>query len=224
MKKTINLPQNYLDAMKELLKEDYEDYLASFEEKRLYGLRINTLKISVEDFLKISPFELEPIPWIENGFYFHEEDKPAKHPYYFAGLYYIQEPSAMTPANVLPVEDGDVVFDMCAAPGGKTTQLGARLGGTGLLVANDISAGRAKTLLKNVELAGIRNAIEEQTQRKFEDDYLVAKVEKLESAVRELTEGDDDESAKFSIEELAIILDMDVEEIRDVLRLTGDDK
>ena len=62
MKKTINLPQNYLDAMKELLKEDYEDYLASFEEKRLYGLRINTLKISVEDFLKISPFELEPIP------------------------------------------------------------------------------------------------------------------------------------------------------------------
>ena len=72
--------------------------------------------------------------------------------------------------------------------------------------------------------AGIRNAIEEQTQRKFEDDYLVAKVEKLESAVRELTEGDDDESAKFSIEELAIILDMDVEEIRDVLRLTGDDK
>ena len=63
MKKTINLPQNYLDAMKELLKEDYEDYLASFEEKRLYGLRINTLKISVEDFLKISPFELEPIPW-----------------------------------------------------------------------------------------------------------------------------------------------------------------
>ena len=72
--------------------------------------------------------------------------------------------------------------------------------------------------------AGIRNAIEEQTQRKFEDDYLVAKVEKLESAVRELTEGDDDENAKFSIEELAIILDMDVEEIRDVLRLTGDDK
>lgn len=72
--------------------------------------------------------------------------------------------------------------------------------------------------------AGIRHAIEEQTQRKFEDDYLVAKVEKLESAVRELTEGDDDESAKFSIEELAIILDMDVEEIRDVLRLTGDDK
>ena len=72
--------------------------------------------------------------------------------------------------------------------------------------------------------AGIRNAIEEQTQRKFEDDYLVAKVEKLESAVRELTEDEDDENSKFSVEELAIILDMDEEEIRDVLRLTGDDK
>ena len=155
MKKTINLPQNYLDAMKELLKEDYEDYLASFEEKRLYGLRINTLKISVEDFLKISPFELEPIPWIENGFYFHEEDKPAKHPYYFAGLYYIQEPSAMTPANVLPVEDGDVVFDMCAAPGGKSTELGAKLDRTGLLITNDISNSRAKALLKKCR--SIRN-------------------------------------------------------------------
>ena len=83
MKKTINLPQNYLDAMKELLKEDYEDYLASFEEKRLYGLRINTLKISVEDFLKISPFELEPIPWIENGFYFHEGRQARKAPVLF---------------------------------------------------------------------------------------------------------------------------------------------
>lgn len=80
-----------------------------------------------------------------------------------------------------------------------------------------------KWLLGRVR-AGIRNAIEEQTQKKFEDDYLVAKVEKLEAAVRELNDEDDDESAKFSIEELAIILDMDEEEIRDVLRLTGDDK
>ena len=156
MKKTINLPQKiFWMPLKELLKEDYADYLASFEEKRLYRTSyLDTLKISVEDFLKISPFELEPIPWIENGFYFHEEDKPAKHPYYFAGLYYIQEPSAMTPANVLPVEDGDVVFDMCAAPGGKSTELGAKLDRTGLLITNDISNSRAKALLKNVEVFG----------------------------------------------------------------------
>lgn len=72
--------------------------------------------------------------------------------------------------------------------------------------------------------AGIRQAIEKQTQRKFEDDYLVSKVEKLESAVRELSEGEDGEESRFTVEELSVLLDMSVEEIRDVLRLTGDDK
>lgn len=70
----------------------------------------------------------------------------------------------------------------------------------------------------------IRQAVEEQTQQKFRDDYLVSKVEKLESAVKEITEDEEDGSLKFSIDELAVILDMDAEEIRDVLRLTGDDK
>lgn len=153
----MNLPKEYLEAMKDMLGDEFEAYLDSFNDSRLYGLRINTLKISPEDFLKISPFNLKPIPWVDNGFYFSEEDKPAKHPYYFAGLYYIQEPSAMTPANVLPVEEGDIVFDMCAAPGGKTTELGAKLKNTGLLVTNDISNSRAKALLKNVEVFGIPN-------------------------------------------------------------------
>lgn len=153
----MNLPDTYLATMKEMLKEDFDAYLESFNEKRLYGLRVNNLKISTEDFLKISPFKLKPIPWIENGFYYEEEDKPAKHPYYFAGLYYIQEPSAMTPANVLPVTPGDVVFDMCAAPGGKSTELAAKLSGEGLLVTNDISNSRTKALLKNVEVSGVAN-------------------------------------------------------------------
>lgn len=153
----MTLPQKYLDTMKDMLKSEYDAYLESFEEKRLYGLRVNTMKISVEDFLRISPFELTPVPWIDNGFYYKEEDKPAKHPYYFAGLYYIQEPSAMTPAHVLPIDEGDVVFDMCAAPGGKSTELGAKLNQTGLLVTNDISNSRAKALLKNVEVFGIPN-------------------------------------------------------------------
>lgn len=153
----MNLPENYLETMKEMLGDEFDDYIESFNDSRLYGLRVNTLKISAEDFLKISPFKLKPIPWIDNGFYFSEDDKPAKHPYYFAGLYYIQEPSAMTPANVLPVEEGDVVFDMCAAPGGKSTELGAKLNHTGMLVTNDISNSRAKALLKNVEVFGIPN-------------------------------------------------------------------
>lgn len=153
----MQLPKTYLKTMKELLGADFNAYLDSFNDSRLYGLRINTLKISPQEFLKISPFDLKPIPWIENGFYFSEKDKPAKHPYYFAGLYYIQEPSAMTPANVLPVAPGDLVFDMCAAPGGKSTELGAKLAQTGLLVTNDISNSRAKALLKNIEVCGIPN-------------------------------------------------------------------
>ena len=153
----MSLPEKYLATMKEMLGEDYQAYLDSFNDSRLYGLRVNTLKISPEEFLKISPFKLKPIPWIENGFYFSEEDKPSKHPYYFAGLYYIQEPSAMTPANVLPIDEGDVVFDMCAAPGGKSTELGAKLAQSGLLITNDISNSRAKALLKNVEVSGIPN-------------------------------------------------------------------
>lgn len=155
----MNLPKKYLDTMKDMLKDEFDDYLESFNQSRLYGLRINTLKITPEEFLKISPFKLTPIPWIENGFYFDAEAKPAKHPYYFAGLYYIQEPSAMTPANILPVEKGDIILDMCAAPGGKSTELGAKLGFSGLLVTNDISNSRAKALLKNIEVFGIPNAL-----------------------------------------------------------------
>lgn len=156
----MQLPENYLDSMKALLGNEYDDYLKSFDEARLYGLRVNTAKISVEDFVKICPFRLTPIPWISNGFYYDgENDKVSKHPYYFAGLYYLQEPSAMTPAYVLPIEEGDRVLDLCAAPGGKSTELGAKLNGTGLLVSNDISASRAKALLKNVEVFGIGNVL-----------------------------------------------------------------
>ena len=79
----------------------------------------------------------------------------AKDLYYYAGLYYLQEPSAMTPASVLPVEPGDRVLDLCAAPGGKSTELGAKLMGKGVLIANDISNSRAKALLKNLELFGV---------------------------------------------------------------------
>ena len=156
----MNLPESFEKKMKNLLKEDYEDYIKCFDEPRHYGLRVNTNKITVEDFLKISPWPLEPIPWIENGFYYDGDHiQPAKHPYYFAGLYYLQEPSAMTPANRLPVQPGDKVLDVCAAPGGKATELGAKLAGEGVLIANDISNSRAKGLLKNLELFGIGNML-----------------------------------------------------------------
>ena len=156
----MNLPVTFTDKMKKLLGNEYEEYIACYDETRLYGLRVNTKKISVEEFKQICPFEIEPIPWIENGFYYNgEKVQAAKHPYYFAGLYYLQEPSAMTPANRLPVEPGDKVLDVCAAPGGKATELGAKLKGEGVLIANDISNSRAKGLLKNIEVFGIGNVL-----------------------------------------------------------------
>ena len=154
----MELPQKFCDDMKQLLEDEYSDYLSSMEEKRKYGLRVNTSKISVEKFLEICPFDVTPIPYINNGFYYEDKVQPAKHPYYFAGLYYLQDPSAMTPASRLPVVPGDAVLDLCAAPGGKATELAAKLKGKGLLVANDISSKRAKALLKNVELFGVENS------------------------------------------------------------------
>ena len=151
----MKLPQEFTDRMIKLLgEEEFAIYEQSLTEPRYNGLRVNTLKMTPEEFLEISPFELKPIPWCPNGFYYNREDNPAKHPYYHAGFYYIQEPSAMTPASFLPVEPGDKVLDLCAAPGGKSTELGAKLKGTGLLVSNDISASRAKALLKNIEVFG----------------------------------------------------------------------
>ncbi len=155
----MKLPENFEKRMKVMLGEEFSRYQNVLDTPSFHGLRVNTSKISVEDFLRISPFSLRPVPWCANGFYYEESQQPAKHPYYYAGLYYIQEPSAMTPASVLPIAAGDRVLDICAAPGGKSTELAARLQGTGLLVSNDISNSRAKALLKNLELFGVRNAL-----------------------------------------------------------------
>ncbi|MFR1833119.1 MAG: RsmF rRNA methyltransferase first C-terminal domain-containing protein [Lachnospiraceae bacterium] len=158
MEKQIRLPEEYLQHMKSLLGEkEYLDYIKSFDSKRYQGLRANGIKITPKRLKELAPWELEKIPWIPNGFYYGEDAKPAKDPYYYAGLYYLQEPSAMTPASTLPIHPGDKVLDLCAAPGGKSTELGAKLKGQGILISNDISNSRAKALLKNLELSGISN-------------------------------------------------------------------
>ncbi len=154
------LPDAYLAQMKDLLGDDYPAYLASLAEERRFGLRTNDGKMASEAFAALSPFSLTRIPWVPNGFFYDgKAERPARHPYYYAGLYYLQEPSAMTPAALLDVQPGERVLDLCAAPGGKSTQLGAALRGRGVLVTNDVSNSRAKALLKNIELFGIRNAV-----------------------------------------------------------------
>lgn len=152
------LPEEFLERMKEMLGEEYGEFLASYEEPRTYGLRVNRRKITPEEFEHLNLFPVRRIPWVENGFFYEGSVRPAQHPLYAAGLYYLQEPSAMTPAACLPVRPGERVLDLCAAPGGKATELGARLQGEGLLVANDISASRARALLYNLEVFGIDNA------------------------------------------------------------------
>ncbi|MDO4322056.1 MAG: RsmB/NOP family class I SAM-dependent RNA methyltransferase [Lachnospiraceae bacterium] len=151
------LPQEFLDRMKTQLGEEFDSFLACFDTEGYTGLRVNTGKVKVEEFLSGVPFHLTPVPWTTNGFYYDRESPVAKHPYYFAGLYYIQEPSAMLPASRLPVQPGDIVLDLCAAPGGKATELSSQLQGKGLLVANDASASRAKALVKNLALWGTAN-------------------------------------------------------------------
>ena len=123
----IKLPEEFLETMKEMLGDEYQAFLDSYEEPRKYGLRVNTLKISPEEFQKLAPFHLEPIPWTDNGFYYLEQDQASRHAFYYAGLYYLQEPSAMTPASVLGARPGERILDLCAAPGGKAS--GKRLAG-----------------------------------------------------------------------------------------------
>ena len=152
------LPERFLQDMEKLLgAAEYPAFLASYERPVRSGIRINTRKLTPEQFKDRAAFAVEQIPWIPNGYYYEETAVLSKHPWYYAGLFYLQEPSAMTPASILPVEQGDLVLDLCAAPGGKATELGAKLQGTGFLLANDISHSRAKALLRNLERFGISN-------------------------------------------------------------------
>jgi 16S rRNA C967 or C1407 C5-methylase (RsmB/RsmF family)/NOL1/NOP2/fmu family ribosome biogenesis protein len=145
--------------MAALLGDDFHRFLATYDEPRVSGLRANRNKISPEALRDRLQFLSESVPWTNDGFYFDEAFRPAKHPYYYAGLYYIQEPSAMLPAELLAARPGDRVLDLCAAPGGKSVQLAAQLGREGLLVVNDIHPARAKVLLKNIERYGVVNAV-----------------------------------------------------------------
>lgn len=153
------LPQLFQERMNRMLKDEYPAFLDSYEKERYQALRVNTLKAERDDIFIKSPFHLKEISWENNGFYYEKEDYPGKHPYHEAGVYYIQEPSAMAPAAYLGAKPGEKVLDLCAAPGGKSTQIAAAMGGEGLLVSNEIHPARAKILSENIERMGIMNAL-----------------------------------------------------------------
>ncbi|HWS30018.1 MAG TPA: RsmB/NOP family class I SAM-dependent RNA methyltransferase [Clostridia bacterium] len=154
------LPLEFLERMCLLLGAEYEAFLRSYEQPSVRALRVNTLKISVEEFLRISPFELSPSGVLDEGFILEGGAQGAgSHPYHLAGLYYMQEPSAMSVVSALSITSGMKVLDLCAAPGGKSTAIAARLKGRGILVSNEIEASRAKTLKYNLERMGAINAV-----------------------------------------------------------------
>ncbi|MDE6691407.1 MAG: RsmB/NOP family class I SAM-dependent RNA methyltransferase [Clostridia bacterium] len=154
----IDLPEKFRQRMRGQLGAAYDDFIKSYDRQPYKAIRVNTLKISVEDFKKISPFEsLTPVPWEENGFYV-EDEKAGRHILHAAGLYYVQEPSAMAAAPLLNVKAGERVLDLCSAPGGKGTQLAQQMCGEGIIVLNEINFSRAKILSQNVERLGITNA------------------------------------------------------------------
>ncbi|MGN0812975.1 MAG: RsmB/NOP family class I SAM-dependent RNA methyltransferase [Candidatus Coproplasma sp.] len=154
----IELPIEFVNRVKHDLGSEAQAFLNSYDRQPYKAIRVNTLKINPNDFIKIAPFKLSQVKWEPNGFYVSEE-KAGKTVLHQAGVYYVQEPSAMSAAPLLNVQPGETVLDLCSAPGGKGTQLAQALQGYGLIVLNEIDYSRAKILLRNVERLGIKNAI-----------------------------------------------------------------
>ena len=160
----MNLPIEFEKKMKAFLGDEWDDFLYSYDNNRFQALRFNTLKVQSPEermrilkTLKISSDK--KVSWANEAYYFDENVRPGKHPYHEMGLYYIQEPSAMSAAALLAPKPGMRVLDLCAAPGGKRTQLATYLGDSGLLVSNEINTQRSRILSQNIERMGIKNAI-----------------------------------------------------------------
>ncbi len=153
----MNLPAQFLERMKNDLGDEYPGFVSQYDKEPQYALRVNTLKIESEDFLHLVPFCKEPVPWCGEGFYY--DGKKGRHPAFSAGLFYSQEATAQIAAELLDVHPGEKVLDLCAAPGGKSTQIAAKLRGEGLLVSNEINEKRCKILRENIERMGIKNAV-----------------------------------------------------------------
>lgn len=148
---------DFLFRMKSLLGDEYDEFLKFYEAENFRGLRVNTLKCSVEKLKNLLDFELNNTPFCGEGFYIPDNvSSLGNNPLHHAGAFYIQEPSATSAVTMLDVNEGDYVLDLCAAPGGKSTQIGAKLNGTGLLWSNEIVKNRANILLSNIERMGIK--------------------------------------------------------------------
>lgn len=155
----MHFPVKFETRMRQMLGVEYDAFAASFDKPFHNALRVNTMKIAADELAERMHLTAARVPWNPNGFYIEDKKYFTAHPYYHAGLYYVQEASAMLPAAVADAQPGEKILDLCAAPGGKSTAMAAAMNGKGLLVSNDISHSRAKALLHNIEGAGVTNCI-----------------------------------------------------------------
>jgi len=155
----MRFPIEFEKRMQLLLHEEYTAFLDGYQRPLRRGLRVNTNKIALTDFLSAFPHELSPSPFAANSFYLDEEHKAGSDPLHHAGAYYMQEPSASSAVEILDPHPGERVLDLCAAPGGKSTQIATALGNTGLLWSNEYVPARARILQQNLERWGVRNAV-----------------------------------------------------------------
>ena len=149
------LPRAFLDRMEKQLGDEYPAFLESLDRPRAVALRFNPLKGQQP----VLGFVGAQVPWEPRGYYYDPEARPGLHPYHEAGVYYLQEASAMAPVVLLDPQPGERICDLCAAPGGKSTQIAGRMGGEGFLLCNEISPKRAKILSRNIERMGIANTL-----------------------------------------------------------------
>lgn len=156
----VSLPDDFIEQMQQILHDEFPAFLKTYHQPSTRSLRVNTQKIPTKKFRKQAPFTLQSIPWCKEGYYFnYPQDRPGKHVYYAAGLYYIQDASAMAPVEALEPQPGETILDLCAAPGGKTTQIAAKMQGEGMLIANEIDSKRCRVLIENLERLGVKNAL-----------------------------------------------------------------
>lgn len=148
------LPEEFIRLRRPMLGSEWNQFLAAYNEPKSYGLRRNLLR---EDCRL--PFTLASVPWAKGGFYAVPEERPGKHPLHESGAYYIQEPSAMSVVSLLDPQPGETVCDLCAAPGGKSTQIAGLMQGQGLLISNEIIPARSRVLSQNIERLGIINTL-----------------------------------------------------------------
>lgn len=153
------LPEQFLNRMEKMLGEDYGDFVKSYDRSRYQSLRISHLKDFEGKAREKVEFLGEKVPWAQGGYYYKENACPGKHPFHEAGVYYIQEASAMAPAAALGAAPGERILDLCAAPGGKSTQIADAMAGRGLLICNEIHPQRVKILSENIERMGVTNAL-----------------------------------------------------------------